>query len=69
MKPGLPPFLIIHGTADFMVPIQQSRVMVAALQKADVPVKFIIKEGGGHPWPTIHEEVELMADWIDGQLK
>ncbi|WP_232107312.1 prolyl oligopeptidase family serine peptidase [Gimesia alba] len=69
VKPGLPPFLIIHGTADFMVPIQQSRTMVAALQKADVPVKFIIKEGGGHPWPTIHEEVEKMADWIDGQLK
>lgn len=69
VKPGLPPFLIIHGTADFMVPIQQSRVMVAALQKAEVPVKFIIKEGGGHPWPTIHEEVEQMADWIDGQLK
>ncbi|MCA9015324.1 MAG: prolyl oligopeptidase family serine peptidase [Planctomycetaceae bacterium] len=69
VKPGLPPFLLIHGTADFMVPIQQSRVMVAALQKADVPVKFIIKEGGGHPWPTIHEEVEQMADWIDGQLK
>ncbi|WP_339731095.1 prolyl oligopeptidase family serine peptidase [uncultured Gimesia sp.] len=69
VKPGLPPFLIIHGTADFMVPIQQSRVMVAALQKAEVPVKFIIKQGGGHPWPTIHEEVEKMADWIDGQLK
>ena len=69
VQPGLPPFLLIHGTADFMVPLQQSRTMVAALEKANVPVTLIIKEGGGHPWPTIHEEVEKMADWIDAQLK
>jgi len=69
VKPGLPPFLLIHGTADFMVPLQQSRTMVAALEKANVPVTLIVKEGGGHPWPTIHEEVIKMADWIDGQLK
>ncbi len=69
VKPGLPAFLFIHGTADFMVPLQQSRTMVAALEKANVPVTLIVKEGGGHPWPTIHEEVEKMADWIDAQLK
>lgn len=69
VTPGLPPFLFIHGTADFMVPIQQSRTMVAALEKANVPVTLIVKEGGGHPWPTIHEEVEKMANWIDEQLK
>ncbi len=69
VKPGLPPFLFIHGTADFMVPLQQSRTMVAALENAKVPVTLIVKEGGGHPWPTIHEEVEKMANWIDGQLK
>ena len=69
VKPGLPPFLLIHGTADFMVPLQQSRTMVAALEKANVPVTLIVKKGGGHPWPTIHEEVEKMANWIDGQLK
>ncbi|WP_298861681.1 prolyl oligopeptidase family serine peptidase [uncultured Gimesia sp.] len=69
VKPGLPPFLLIHGTADFMVPLQQSRTMVAALEKANVPVTLIVKKGGGHPWPTIHEEVEKMANWIDEQLK
>jgi len=69
VKQGLPPFLFIHGTADFMVPLQQSRTMVAALKKVNVPVTLIVKEGGGHPWPTIHEEVEKMANWIDAQLK
>lgn len=69
VQPGLPPFLLIHGTADFTVPIQQSRTMVAALEKAHVPVTLIVKPGGGHPWPTIHEEVAKMADWIDAQLQ
>lgn len=69
VQPGLPPFLLIHGTADFTVPIQQSRTMVTALEKANVPVTLIVKQGGGHPWPTIHEEVAKMADWIDGQLQ
>ena len=30
--------------------------------------ELIVKEGGGHPWPTIHEEVAVMADWFDKQL-
>lgn len=64
-----PPFLLIHGTADFMVPLQQSEVMLAALQEKQVPAELIIKQGGGHPWPTVHEEVAVMADWFDQQLK
>ncbi len=31
--------------------------------------QLIVKEGGGHPWPTIHEEVAVMADWFDKQLE
>ena len=63
-----PPFLFIHGDADFMVPLQQSKVMVAALKKANVSAELIVKQGGGHPWPTIHEEVQVMADWFDKTL-
>lgn len=63
-----PPFLLVHGTADFMVPIQQSERMKGALEKAGVPVKMIVKPGGGHPWPTIHEEIRLAADWFNEQL-
>ena len=32
-----------------------------------MPAELIIKKGGGHPWPTIHEEVQVMADWFDKQ--
>jgi acetyl esterase/lipase len=63
-----PPFLIIHGDADPLVPLEQSEKLVAALKSANVPVELIVKKGGGHPWPTIHEEVQVMADWFDKQL-
>jgi acetyl esterase/lipase len=63
-----PPFLLIHGDADRMVPLAQSEKLLAALQQAGVPAELIVKKGGGHPWLTIHEEVKVMADWFDKQL-
>ena len=63
-----PPFLLIHGGLDLLVPLQQSRTMVAALKNKGVPAQLIIKNGGGHPWPTVHEEVTVLADWFDRQL-
>lgn len=63
-----PPFLLFHGTADFLVPIKQSKLFLAALKEKGVPAELIIKQGGGHPWPTIHEEVQVAADWFDSQL-
>jgi acetyl esterase/lipase len=63
-----PPFLLIHGDADQVVPLQQSELMLAALKQAKVPAELVVKQGGGHPWLTIHEEVKLLADWFDKQL-
>ena len=63
-----PPFLLIHGDADPLVPLQQSEVMLAALKKAGVQAELIVKPGGGHPWPTMHEEVAVLADWFDKEL-
>jgi acetyl esterase/lipase len=64
-----PPFLLIHGNADTVVPLQQSERMLAALKQAGVPAELIVKHGGGHPWLTISEEVQVLADWFDRQLK
>ena len=63
-----PPFLLFHGSADFTVPLRQSKVMVEALKKAGISAELIVKKGGGHPWPTIHEEVLVLANWFDKQL-
>jgi acetyl esterase/lipase len=63
-----PPFLIIHGDADPLVPLDQSEMLKKALDDCGVSCQLIVKEGGGHPWPTIHEEVGVIADWFDKQL-
>lgn len=63
-----PPFLLIHGDADELVPLEQSKKLQKRLQQENVPVKLIIKPGGGHPWPTIHEEVAVLTDWLVQQL-
>jgi acetyl esterase/lipase len=65
---GVPPFLLIHGDADLSVPLQQSERMVEALKAVGGSAELIVKPGGGHPWPTIYEEVAVMADWFDKQL-
>jgi len=64
-----PPFLLIHGDADDVVPLSQSEIMIAALEAKDVSAELIVKPGGGHPWLTIHEEVAVIADWMDKQLQ
>lgn len=43
-----PPFLIIHGTADSVVPMEQSRDLHEALQSAGVDSTLVLIEGGGH---------------------
>jgi acetyl esterase/lipase len=45
---GDPPFLIIHGDRDTIVPVQQSRALRDALQTAGVPVEYVEVAHGGH---------------------
>lgn len=65
---NLPPFLLIHGDADTVVPLVQSEKMIAAIQSAGGSAELIVKEGGEHPWPTIREEVAILAEWMDQQI-
>jgi len=64
-----PPFLLIHGDADKVVPLKQSELMVKSLTDKGVDAKLIVKKNGGHPWFTIAQEVEVMADWLDERLR
>jgi acetyl esterase/lipase len=43
-----PPFVIVHGDSDLLVPHHQSELLVAALGKAGVPVTLYTVKGGGH---------------------
>jgi alpha-L-fucosidase 2 len=48
VKPGLPPFLLVHGTGDKSVAFDQSTQMKVRLEAAHVPVELITVPGGVH---------------------
>ena len=48
VSPGDTPILIVHGDQDPLVPVKQSEVFLAALQKAGVDASLYIVTGGGH---------------------
>ncbi len=48
VTPDDPPFLLIHGDADPVVPFEWSERMLAALNEVSVPAKLIRVAGGGH---------------------
>ena len=43
-----PPFLILHGDRDVVVPACQSEWLYHALQKAKVPSQYVLVDGGQH---------------------
>jgi acetyl esterase/lipase len=43
-----PPFIVVHGDSDLLVPHHQSELLVAALAKAGVPAALYTVKGGGH---------------------
>lgn len=45
-----PPFLIMHGDKDGLVPLKQAELLEAALKKAGVDATLDVIEGGGHVW-------------------
>jgi len=48
VSPPAPPFLIVHGDADPLVPYGQSILLVDTLRQANVAVTFYTVQGGGH---------------------
>ena len=55
------PVLLLHGSADVVVPARQSRELAALLRARDVPVEHHEYEGEGHGWRaarTVEDELE-----------
>ncbi|MBI1320683.1 MAG: prolyl oligopeptidase family serine peptidase [Candidatus Hydrogenedens sp.] len=63
-----PPFFLLHGDADPVVPLSQSEALLKALKDAGVQADLLVKEGGTHPWITLPNEVIILADWFDKTL-
>lgn len=59
-----PPFLIVHGTDDPLVPYSQAELLYAALKKAGARPLLVKIEGGGHGigGPQVSERVRAFLD-------
>lgn len=66
-----PPFLILHGTHDTLVPYAQSVQLEAALKAQGVPVWLQTLPGSGHGGPAFGNPtvIQLMQAFFDKHLK
>ena len=70
---GAPPFLIIQGTEDLLVPPDQARTLSDRLIAAGVPVTLLMVEHAGHGSravggeadPSRAETIRLTSDFFD----
>jgi acetyl esterase/lipase len=53
---GAPPFLLLHGEADRVVPAEQARLLDAALRASGVPSSLLVTPGGGHGTPDLRAD-------------
>jgi acetyl esterase/lipase len=66
-----PPFLIMHGDQDTVVPLNQSQLLFEALKKAGVNVRFHTIKGAGHGGPGFAgPEIDSMVNaFFEAYLK
>jgi acetyl esterase/lipase len=65
IQSGYPPTLLLHGTADTMVPVQNSLDLYAALSKVGAPVELHVVEGVTHIFDVHEDFARASAAWID----
>ncbi len=73
-----PPFLLLHGEADKLVPIEQSQILFEALQTAGVPAELVVVENAGHSFrpeegksisPSRREIAQLVVKFFEENLR
>jgi acetyl esterase/lipase len=78
VAPGAPPFLLVHGERDDVVPIEESERFASALSEAGVPVEFIPVRHANHGFGPVDApatEPDALAifvalvDFLDRRLK
>jgi acetyl esterase/lipase len=76
-SPDDPPFLIIHGDADPVVPVEQATLLRDALSAAGVPVELVIMQHAGHGLepvgepavPSGEEAYGMVLDFLERYLE
>lgn len=72
-----PPFLLLHGNRDRLVPLSQSQMLLAQLRAAGVPASLVVVTNAGHgfapvggtPNPDRQELARMIADFFDQHLR
>ena len=68
VRPGMPPFYIWHTVEDEAVPVQNTLLLVEALQSCKVPYELHLFPHGVHGSSTCHREVNTLyphnASWL-----
>jgi acetyl esterase/lipase len=72
VTPDDPPFLLIHGDRDELVPAEQSQLMYDRLVQANIPAELIIVQNVGHSMispsgaarPTLAEINQMILDFL-----
>ena len=74
VREDAPPFLLIHGTADQVVPYQQSVDLCAAMHKTGSACELYKVDGAGHGlrwWESANRLTaykQRMAGWLTQEL-
>lgn len=69
---GDPPLMIMHGTADKTVDLEQSKLMASACQKAGIEHELVIIDGAPHTFHMQPKQKDLrpvMIGFLDKHLK
>ena len=74
VRSDAPPFLLIHGTADLLVPFEQSVKMRECMLAAGAQCELVTIQGGGHGmrgWeqsPVHSNYSQTLVDWLERKL-
>lgn len=74
VRPDMPPFLLIHGTADRLVPFNQSERMCAKMHEVGASCELFAVKGAGHGirwWENDHGLTAykpVMIGWLERTL-
>jgi len=71
VTPAAPPFMLVHGTADWLVPYQQSEALAAALRDAGVATELVPIDGAQHIFEgaaDIDSIVRISVDYLTKAL-
>ena len=76
VTPDAPPFLLIHGDRDEVVPVEQSQLMYDRLLQENVPAQLLIVQNARHSFtapegttPTLAEVNQIIQDFLTQYLQ